>query len=109
MIVCFFVGLIDMTVTRYCKYWQPIKVFLDNKEIEEKLLYFLASPPRKQQEWKLRNYLGLLKLCTMTSIWVCHHLLEDTKARVLITSKKEFGGNYRVGKRSCCHKLEEKS
>ena len=44
----------------------------------------------------------------MKNIWVCQHWWGVPKNKALSTSKKEFGENYKVGRRSSFNKLVER-
>ena len=58
---------------------------------------------------KIKEALGVLEIMHYDKYLGLQSLVGRHKKGILITSKKEHGGNYRVGKRSCYHKLEEKS
>ena len=58
---------------------------------------------------EIKKLLGVTEIMHYDKYLGLPSLIGRHKKVSLIKSKKGFGGNYKVGKRSCCHKLEEKS
>jgi len=84
-----------------------MKVRQANKSIKGKLLSFLANPPQSTEAMRqeVKDVLGVTEIVHHDKYLGLPSLIgRRKKKQVLTTSKREFGGNYKVGRRDCFHK-----
>ena len=78
------------------------------KLTERRLISFLAQTHKLMLRLGFKLYWGSLQFASMRNIWACLLLLVRPRNEALSTSRKEYGRNYRVGRKSSSHKLEGK-
>ena len=78
------------------------------KLTERRLISFLAQTHKLMLRLGFKLYWGSLQFASMRNIWACLLLLVGPRNKALSTSRKEYGRNYRVGRKSSSHKSKGK-